>query len=210
MAPADTLVCDTAQVAAWQSDPAFAYSRELIAPEINVLEWFSRWFGKLLDKIFGNTLVAEYSEDDIDMHCRSYPGIGHLVCIQASGTVHAFGARVPCPIQWGRIPSMEWILRKELPMRLPGRIIGRAVRLLYLQTLKQLSDGKRIDWQLYKTPTQYIYEVRLPASRQMTNHFLPVRYGNFEATEAFFHAMRDLQKEVGERRGGMKGEFIVL
>ena len=53
MAPADTLVCDTAQVAAWQSDPAFAYSRELIAPEINVLEWF---------KIFGNTLVAEYSE----------------------------------------------------------------------------------------------------------------------------------------------------
>ena len=38
MAPADTLVCDTAQVAAWQSDPAFAYSRELIAPEINVLE----------------------------------------------------------------------------------------------------------------------------------------------------------------------------
>ena len=25
-------------------------------------EWFSRWFGKLLDKIFGNTLVAEYSE----------------------------------------------------------------------------------------------------------------------------------------------------
>ena len=27
----------------------------------------------------------------IDMHCRSYPGIGHLVCVQeASGTVHAF------------------------------------------------------------------------------------------------------------------------
>ena len=62
MVPADTLVCDTAQIAVWQSDPAFAYSRELIAPEINVLEWFSRWFGKLLDKIFGNTLVAEYSE----------------------------------------------------------------------------------------------------------------------------------------------------
>ena len=62
MVPADTLVCDTAQIAVWQSDPAFAYSRELIAPEINVLEWFSRWFGKLLDKIFGNTLVAEYSD----------------------------------------------------------------------------------------------------------------------------------------------------
>lgn len=46
-----------------------------------------------------------------------------------------------------------------------------AVRLLYLQTLKQLSDEKRIDWQLYKTPTQYVYEVRMPAFRQLTNHF---------------------------------------
>lgn len=72
--------------------------------------------------------------------------------------------------------------------------------MLYLQTLKQLSDGKRIDWQLYKTPTQYIYEVRLPAFRQMTSHFLRVRYGNFEATETLFHAMRDLQKEV--EKGG--------
>ena len=61
-----------------------------------------------------------------------------------------------------------------------------AVRLLYLQTLKQLSDAERIDWQLYKTPTQYINEVRLPAFRQLTNHFLRVRYGNFEATEELF------------------------
>ena len=75
-----------------------------------------------------------------------------------------------------------------------------AVRLLYLQTLKQLSDEKRIDWQLYKTPTQYVYEVRMPAFRQLTNHFLRVRYGNFEATEALFHVMRSLQEEV--KKGG--------
>ena len=39
----------------------------------------------------------------------------------------------------------------------------------------------------------------------MTNHFLRVRYGNFEATETLFHAMRDLQKEVEKGGGGMKG-----
>ena len=75
-----------------------------------------------------------------------------------------------------------------------------AVRLLYLQTLKQLSDEKRIDWQLYKTPTQYVYEVRMPAFRQLTNHFLRVRYGNFEDTEALFHVMQSLQEEV--KKGG--------
>ena len=76
-----------------------------------------------------------------------------------------------------------------------------AVRLLYLQTLKQLSDAERIDWQLYKTPTQYINEVRLPAFRQLTNHFLRVRYGNFEATEELFRVMQALQEEIG--KGGV-------
>ena len=33
--PADTLVCDTAQIALWQSDPAYNYNRELITPEMN-------------------------------------------------------------------------------------------------------------------------------------------------------------------------------
>ena len=34
--PTDTLVCDTTQLARWQSDPAYNYNRELIAPEINL------------------------------------------------------------------------------------------------------------------------------------------------------------------------------
>jgi hypothetical protein len=76
-----------------------------------------------------------------------------------------------------------------------------AIRLLYLQTLKQLSDEKRIDWQLYKTPTQYIYEVRMPAFQRLTHHFLRVRYGNFEATEELFQTMLSLQGEV--KKGGI-------
>ena len=35
--PADTLVCDTTQLAVWQSDPAYDYGRELMAPDINVV-----------------------------------------------------------------------------------------------------------------------------------------------------------------------------
>ena len=127
--PADTLVCDTTQLAVWQSDPAYDYGRELMAPDINVFEWFNRWFGKILQKIFGSHFAEEFSE---------------LI------------------------------------------LIG--------------SDEKRIDWQLYKTPTQYVYEVRMPAFRQLTNHFLRVRYGNFEATEALFHVMQSLQEEV--KKGG--------
>ena len=46
--PADTLVCDTTQLAVRQSDPAYDYGREMMAPDIYVFEWFNRWFGKIL------------------------------------------------------------------------------------------------------------------------------------------------------------------
>ena len=55
--PADTLVCDTVQIALWQSDSAYNYNRELITPEMNVFEWISRQFGELLRKIFGSHLL---------------------------------------------------------------------------------------------------------------------------------------------------------
>jgi len=59
--PADTLVCDTVQIALWQSDPAYNYNRELITPEMNVFEWISRQFGELMRKIFGSRFAEEYS-----------------------------------------------------------------------------------------------------------------------------------------------------
>jgi hypothetical protein len=56
-----------------------------------------------------------------------------------------------------------------------------AVRLNYLHTLKMLSDAGRIEWQLYKTPSQYTREYPTDVFRQLTNLFLLIRYGNREA-----------------------------
>lgn len=39
--PADTLVCDSAQLAAFRSDAAYDYNRELITPEINISSGFA-------------------------------------------------------------------------------------------------------------------------------------------------------------------------
>ena len=109
---------------------------------------------------------------------------------------------------WSRINVLPYTVEEDTiyGVDFPGGIAEalsrqnyrEAVRLLYLQTLKQLSDAERIDWQLYKTPTQYINEVRLPAFRQLTNHFLRVRYGNFKATEELFRVMQTLQGEIGK------------
>ena len=64
-----------------------------------------------------------------------------------------------------------------------------AVRLKYLQTLKLLTEDGRIDWQLHKTPTQYTYEYTEEAFLRMTNHFLRIRYGNFEATPEVYEEL---------------------
>ena len=46
--PADTLVCDTTQLAVWQSDPAYDYGRELMAPDINVERFCKKYSAAIL------------------------------------------------------------------------------------------------------------------------------------------------------------------
>ena len=195
--PTDTLVCDTAQLARWQSDPVYNYNRELIAPEINLFEWINKQFGEFLREIFGSRFADEYSE--LILVC-----IAVVILLLVSWFVYKkrpelfmrSGKRtLPYTVEEDTIYGVDF--PEGINEALSQRNYREAVRLLYLQTLKQLSDAGRIEWQ----PTQYLYEVRLPAFRQLTNHFLQVRYGNFEATEELFRTMRALQEEI--EKGGV-------
>lgn len=203
--PADTLVCDTVQIALWQSDPAYSYNRELITPEINFFEWIGKQFGELLRKIFGSRFAEEYSG-------------GVLICIaiiilllivwfvyRKRPELFMSSRQNTLPYTVGEDTIYGVDFSKGITDAISRRDYREAVRLLYLQTLKRLSDAERIDWQLYKTPTQYLNEVRLPAFRQLTNHFLRVRYGNFEATEELFHMMQSLQEDIEKEETAKKG-----
>lgn len=194
--PADTLVCDTAKIALWQSEPAYNYNRELITQEINLFEWISGQFGSLLRKIFGSHIAEEYS---------GFILIGIAIGILLLLIWFVYKKRPELFMRSGK-HALPYTVEEDTiyGVDFPGGIANalsrgdyrKASRLLYLQTLKQLSDAEHIDWQLYKTPTQYLNEVRLPAFRQLTNRFLRIRYGNFEATEELFRTMQALQKEI--------------
>lgn len=198
--PADTLICDTAQLAMWQADAAYDYNRELIAPDINLLESFNRWFAKVMTKIFGNGFVAENSELIlIGIAILLLVLIGWFVYRKHPGLfVYSRKDGLPYTVAEDTIYGVDFA--RAIDAALSRGDYREAVRLLYLQTLKRLNEEGRIDWQLYKTPTQYIYEVKSPAFRQLTHHFLRVRYGNFEADETLFRTMRSLQDEV--QKGG--------
>ncbi|WP_370726239.1 DUF4129 domain-containing protein [Fibrella aquatica] len=70
-----------------------------------------------------------------------------------------------------------------------------AIRLLYLQTLKELTDSGLIRWQPDKTNRQYAYELtgnpkRLPFE-QLTTLFEYAWYGDFPVDETRFSSIRE-------------------
>lgn len=69
-----------------------------------------------------------------------------------------------------------------------------AIRLLYLHSLKQLSDRQLINWQINKTNTAYIDELKDPALRQsfyrLTRQFESNWYGNVPIREQEFVQVR--------------------
>lgn len=195
---ADTLVCDTAQLSVWHSVPAYDYQRELVAPDMNMMEWLGRQLEKLLNKVFGSHISIDYPE--VTFIClaivflllvvwfiyRKHPGL----------FMRPAKKSVPYTVEEDTIYGVDFV--SGIDEALKQGDYKEAVRLLYLQTLKQLSDDKRIDWQPYKTPTQYNLEVGMPAFRTLTTHFLRVRYGNFEADEELFRRMQHLQEAIGK------------
>lgn len=203
-APADTLVYDTATVAIWQSGSEYDYNRELQTPEVDLIGWLNLWLGKLLQKIFGSKFAEQYTEIVL-------AGLFILIVLlliwflykKRSELFMRSGKKLAYHVEEDTIYGIDF--EKEISAAMLRNKYREAVRLLYLHTLKQLSDAEKIDWQPYKTPTEYTYELKANALRtpfrELTNRFLRVRYGNFEATEALFHEMQTLQREI--MKGGM-------
>lgn len=202
--PADTLICDTSRIAAWQTDPATNYSRELLTPEVNVMEWISMQMFRLLRKLFGSSFAEQYTEAILIT----------LVSVLLLLILWFLYRKRPELFMRSRRNRLEYMVEEdtiygvdfeqEIAGALQREDYRAAVRLLYLQTLKLLSDAERIDWQPYKTPTEYLYEVKSEAMRVslrlLTTSFLRVRYGNFEASEPLFREMREWQEAI--KKGG--------
>ena len=202
--PADTLIADTARIAFWQTDTATNYNRELLTPEVNVMEWVGMQLFKLLRQLFGSRFAEQYTETILIVLV-----VVILLLIlwflyrkRPELFMRSRRNRLPYTVEEDTIYGVDF--EQEIAQALQRADYRAAVRLLYLQTLRLLSDAGRIDWQPYKTPTEYLYEVNPEsvrnAFRLLTTAFLRVRYGNFEASESLFDEMRTWQEEI--RKGG--------
>ena len=199
---ADTLSCDAARLAHWQNDPAYNYNRELQTPEWSLYDWLNEMMMRFLSKIFGSRFAQDYSELILILLFVIFVILLIIFIYKKRPELFMRSGKktVTYSVHEDTIYGVDF--ETEIASALQRADFKEAIRLLYLQTLKYLSDKEIINWQLYKTPTQYLYEVkpeeRRAIFRELTNRFLRVRYGNFEATRGLFDEMKMLQKQIEE------------
>ncbi|MDR3269735.1 MAG: DUF4129 domain-containing protein [Tannerella sp.] len=204
MLPADTLLYDTAKIAEYQADKRFDYNSQLRDPEVDLIEMLTRWLSRYLDRFFGAEMTGSITAWFLVAFFALAVGLAVYFVYKKRPELFTREKKNPLPygIEEENIYGIDF--EKELAAALAAGDFRMAIRVLYLQTLRFIADKQWIDWQIYKTPTEYTYELKpvaLKASfRDFTNRFLQVRYGNFKATREWFDTMRRLQDEL--RKGG--------
>lgn len=185
--PVDTLVCDTARIAAWQQDSAFDYNRELIEPQQNILQWLFEVIMGFLSEVINSALNYEISWQLITVCCVILVAVIGWLLYKYKPSLFGRAEKkeqMDYELEDDNIYGIDF--EAAIAEALGRQDYREAVRLKYLQTLKQLTESERIDWQLHKTPTQYTYEFPHEDFLRMTRHFLRIRYGNFDATPEIY------------------------
>ena len=193
----DTIAVSDSLVREFVSQSAYDYKRELVQTETNYLDSFLGW----LDEQFGRTASTVQYDRDYEIIWWILGAIVLALLLwwlqQARFDLFKRGDgddKLDYDVQLDNIHEIDF--ETSLAEARRKGDYRQVCRLLYLQTLKRLSDGKVIDWQPFKTPSQYAREVANPTMRTMTNAFLRVRYGNFEATDGLCSQMAGWQQQL--------------
>lgn len=206
----DTLVVDTARLAAWRQDGEFAYDRELVPHQKSVMEWIGEQLEQFMITIFGSNFYSDNASTIwIIVAVISFLAIGFFLLKRHPELFVRSdkGKQVEYDVTDDNIYGVDF--NKEIEKAMNRYDFREVLRLVYLQTLRLLSDNHLLDWQPFKTPTQYTLEWRNADFQLMTHLFIRVRYGKFEASQKMVAQMREYQKRVSnvirnEEKGGLQ------
>ena len=200
---ADTIIYDANKIADYHTDDRFDYNSQLYMPDYSWFEILSRWFNRLLNSIFSGkfeenvttpVMIALFIAAILSVLIFLYKKRPELFISEKKNTP------IHYDIEEENIHDIDF--NKEISKALDCGDYRFAVRMLYLQTLRIFSDNKLIDWQIHKTPTEYLYEIKKhemkPLFREFTNRFLQVRYGNYAASPELYDTMRDIQADLSK------------
>lgn len=193
----DTLSCDTTLLHQYCADGAYDYARELQAPELDWTSWLMQKIGDFFSDIF------DY-DGDLDFRMVVYIFLGLVVVGLIAFLLYRYqfklfgrtGKVTADDDEEDNIYGVNFDAVYEKAMA--QKDYYKAVRIIYLRTLRWLSDNNMISWQLYKTPTQYTREFLSAEFGRMTTAFMRVRYGNYQASEETVKLLLDLESKIKE------------
>lgn len=206
----DTLSVDTLRIAEWRTKPEFDYTVEFKGSSFSLWDWFSDRFNQIMQNLFGDISLGYTGE--IIWYVL---GFGAIVAIIVY-TLY----RHPELLRWrskknaendGYIVEEDNIYGIDFPSTIDQALkVGNyreAVRLVYLQTLRHLSDAGKIDWQPAKTPSQYLNEYTGRPFHHLTTTFVRIRYGGYDADVSTADAaMADSKATIEEIEIAQKAE----
>ena len=202
----DTLQCDTTLLQQLQQVSEYDYQREFVEQDYSLIQRIIRW----LEEIFSGTMRTATSYET-----SLFWVLGGIFVVIAAG-VYLFTHKVGIFRRGGKSDldyevEDEDIYGIDFDSRIDKAVSQHdwreATRLTHLKTLRWLADNGRIEWALYKTPSQYTREELSPEFREMTNDFLRIRYGNFEATEQTYQLMQSRSKAMIAR---ISDELVIM
>lgn len=195
--PSDTLVIDSAKLQVWWKDDDFNYDREIMPSQTSVMDWLNHKLDQMMNDLFGSHFFQE--------HVWNVWVIVGIVALLALLAI-LFYRHPAFFFRSGKVRQMDYQVTEdtiygidflaEIESSRSKKDYREMVRLMYLQTLKSLSDCQQIEWQAFKTPTQYTYEFSHVGFRKLTQLFMRVRYGGFVANEQVVDEMHSYQQSV--------------
>ena len=195
----DTLSCDSSLLHQYRADEAYNYARELQAPELDWWDWLMSKIGEFLSDLFSIQSKGDFRIVIYIVIALAF--IALIAFILYRYQFKLFGRAGKMTNENDEEDNIYGVdFDAVYAKAMVQKDYYKAVRIVYLRTLRWLSDGNKISWQLYKTPTQYTREYLSVEFERMTTAFMRVRYGNYQASEELVGLLIDLESKI--KKGG--------
>ena len=192
---------DSLRIAYWRNNPEYDYNSELYLMSLDsdndIFSIIAKWIGKLFD-------LTYYNRDLKYLWIVVFLIItGFIVWLFIVRNKRLFNRSKRNNYAADGEDTIYGIdFDRQIAKAKNREDFYEMARLTYLHTLKKLNDAGLIVWELYKTPTQYLYEVNdvkiLARLRPMTNQFLRIRYGKYIATLSISDEMMADRNTIAE------------
>ena len=208
---ADTIIYDAHKIADYQADKRYDYDSQLDLPEYSWFDAIASWFNRLLNSIFSGSFEKNVTTPVmIILFIVAVLIVLYFLYKKRPELFMRSKKNTPLPYDIEEVNIHGINFDKEISSALKSGDYRLAIRFTYLQTLRFLYDNQQIDWQIHKTPTEYLYEIKnknmkLPF-RDLTNRFLQVRYGNYSASSELYEVVIDLQAQIKSIQEGGSNE----